>query len=226
MCAVLCPYCLANWLTVRNELTPCCTLVSSAERFCSVKTNDTVSGVFLGVWPKTRDPGSAAGSLPPDTGTSCAWVERGRAGRRHGAPRQADARRRSPLPPIPVRSISRNLNAAHDPCFQLPMLDIGISELRAAGLSTRPAARARATALRASDVRGICVSSRSGAGQMRVSWGTLPRQYPRVTTKREPPVGPSGDSARTEPPMAAANSATMARPNPEPRRRFGPRSAR
>ena len=33
--------------------------------------------MFLGVWPKTRDPGSAAGSLPPDTGTSCAWVDAG-----------------------------------------------------------------------------------------------------------------------------------------------------
>src|SRR3984957_1054502 len=75
MCAVLCPYCLANWLTVRKELTPCCTLVSSCERFCSVSTNDTVSGVFLGVLPKTRDPGRAAGSLPPDTGTSCACAD-------------------------------------------------------------------------------------------------------------------------------------------------------
>jgi hypothetical protein len=48
----------------------------------------------------------------------------------------------------------------------------------------------------------------------------------KVTTKRDPPSAVSGDSARTVPPMAVANSATIARPSPDPIRRFGPRSAR
>lgn len=45
------------------------------------------------------------------------------------------------------------------------------------------------------------------------------------TSKREPPSGPSGDTARTFPPMAAANSATMASPSPEPIGLLRPRSA-
>jgi hypothetical protein len=48
----------------------------------------------------------------------------------------------------------------------------------------------------------------------------------KVSTKREPPWSVSGDSARTVPPIATASSATIASPNPEPIRRFGPRSAR
>ena len=47
-----------------------------------------------------------------------------------------------------------------------------------------------------------------------------------VSTKREPPSSLAGDSAWTVPPMAAASSATIARPSPDPIRRFGPRSAR
>ena len=37
-----------------------------------------------------------------------------------------------------------------------------------------------------------------------------------VTTKREPPSSVTGDSTRTVPPMAAASSATIASPSPEP----------
>ena len=47
-----------------------------------------------------------------------------------------------------------------------------------------------------------------------------------VRTKRDPPSSLAGDSARTAPPMAAASSATMASPRPEPIWRFGTRSAR
>ena len=48
----------------------------------------------------------------------------------------------------------------------------------------------------------------------------------KVTTKRDPPSALTGDSARTVPPMAVANSATIASPSPDPIWRFGPRSAR
>src|SRR5271165_5706367 len=44
------------------------------------------------------------------------------------------------------------------------------------------------------------------------------------TTIRVPPSGPTGDSARTPPPMAVASSATMVRPSPVPERREPARS--
>ena len=64
-----------------------------------------------------------------------------------------------------------------------------------------------------------CPQTAGGAGTAACHWR-------RVKTKRDPPTPLTGDSALTVAPMAAASSATIARPSPEPICRFGPRSAR
>src|SRR3984885_2109218 len=49
---------------------PLVTAASSCPRFCSLKTNDTVSGVLAGVVPKPTAPGTLAALIPGVTRTS------------------------------------------------------------------------------------------------------------------------------------------------------------
>src|ERR1700678_2944187 len=49
---------------------PPVTAASSRPRFCSLKTNDTVSGVLAGVVPKPIAPGTLAALIPGVTRTS------------------------------------------------------------------------------------------------------------------------------------------------------------
>src|SRR5271154_6523830 len=49
---------------------PPVTAASSSPRFCSLKTNDTVSGVLAGVVPKPTAPGTLAALIPGVTRTS------------------------------------------------------------------------------------------------------------------------------------------------------------
>ena len=63
------PYWAANWLTDRyRELgMPASTWASRDCMFCSLRMNDTVTGVSGGVSPKTWVPGRSAGLMPEGT---------------------------------------------------------------------------------------------------------------------------------------------------------------
>src|SRR3984957_5499632 len=63
------PYRAANWLTDRKPARgmPPSTWASSEPMFCSLRMNDTITGVSDGVFPKTVAPGSEAAPIPAGT---------------------------------------------------------------------------------------------------------------------------------------------------------------